>query len=381
MSPAGTSVSASCGRWHGSAPALATTVHSSAGPRAAAPVAVPAAVRLQQRDRGQAEGLPHPLQQRRQRRLAPQHAAGEGAQGLGLRGRAGRLPGTPRGQVDHGADQRRDHDEDHQGQGVVGLADGEACAAAGRSSSSAAATRRRRPAWPARSPPTRATTTTTSRNSSTSLTRLRCCRAGDQQPASAAAGSSTARAIALQPPAAGEAAVQPRAGRGPCPSGAWVTRWTSMSPESRIGVGADARAGEQRGQPRAPAAAEHELGGVLRAGELEQGLRHVVADDLVVGAAERLDQLPLGGEVGRAGAGEPVGAGDVDGEQVAAGGAGGDPRGAADQRLALGPAGEGDDDALAGLPGPVDVVLLAVAAAAPRRPCRRSRAARARAAR
>jgi hypothetical protein len=37
VSPAGTSVSASCGRSHRSVPALATTVHRSAGPRAAAP--------------------------------------------------------------------------------------------------------------------------------------------------------------------------------------------------------------------------------------------------------------------------------------------------------------------------------------------------------
>ena len=99
--------------------------------------------------------------------------------------------------------------------------------------------------------------------------------------------------------------------------------------------GADARPGEQGGQPRPPAAAEHELGGVLRPGELQQRLRHVVADDLVVGAAERLDELPLRGQVGRARAGEAVGSGDVHGEQVSAGGAGGDPRRAPDQRLAL----------------------------------------------
>ena len=49
------------------------------------------------------------------------------------------------------------------------------------------------------------------------------------------------------------------------------------------------------------------------------------------------------------------------GEQVAAGGAGGDAGRAPDQRLALGAAGQGDHDALAGLPGGGDAVLLAVA--------------------
>ena len=66
-------------------------------------------------------------------------------------------------------------------------------------------------------------------------------------------------------------------------------------------------------------------------------VRHVVADDLVVGAAEGLDQQSLGGQGRGVGAGEPVGAGDVDGEQVAArwtgrrsaprGGSGSRPRG------------------------------------------------------
>ena len=45
--------------------------------------------------------------------------------------------------------------------------------------------------------------------------------------------------------------------------------------------------------------AEHELGGVLGPGEGQQGLGHVVADDLVVGAAQRLDQPPLRGQRGR----------------------------------------------------------------------------------
>jgi hypothetical protein len=82
----------------------------------------------------------------------------------------------------------------------------------------------------------------------------------------------------------------------------------------------------------------------------------------VVAAAEGLDQHPLLGERGHAGTGEPVAAGHVDGEQLlAAGGPGRDPGGPADQGLALRTAGEGDDDALPGLPSAFDAVLLAVA--------------------
>ena len=40
------------------------------------------------------------------------------------------------------------------------------------------------------------------------------------------------------------------------------------------------------GEPAPPAGAEHELGGVDAAGEVEQRVGDVVADDLVVGAAE-----------------------------------------------------------------------------------------------
>ena len=103
-----------------------------------------------------------------------------------------------------------------------------------------------------------------------------------------------------------------------------------------LGGGGDPdAAGEDLGEPAAPAGAEHELGGVDAAGEVEQRGRDVVADDLVVGAAEALHQHPLPGQVGRVGAGQAVAAGDVDGEQVGALAAGGDPGGAADQRVAL----------------------------------------------
>src|SRR5204862_4280037 len=89
----------------------------------------------------------------------------------------------------------------------------------------------------------------------------------------------------------------------------------------------------------------------------EQCLGDVVADDLVVCTADAFQQGPLPGQVGRVGAGEPIGAGHVDGEQVRALGPVGDPGGPADQGVALRTAGERDDDPFAGLPGTVDAVL------------------------
>src|SRR5579885_3640133 len=75
--------------------------------------------------------------------------------------------------------------------------------------------------------------------------------------------------------------------------------------------------GEDLRDAAAPAGAQDELGGVDAAGEVEQRLGDVVADHLVVRAAEAFDQLPLPGQVGRVRlGGQPVGPGDVHGEQV-----------------------------------------------------------------
>ena len=127
------------------------------------------------------------------------------------------------------------------------------------------------------------------------------------------------------------------------------------------GAHADPGPGQQGAQPAAAADAEHQLGGVLGAGEVQQGGGHVLADDLVVAAAQRLGQPPLRGQRGRVGPGQPVGPGDVHGQQVPAGGPGGDPGRPPDQRLALGTAGQRDHHPLAGLPGALDAVLGPVA--------------------
>ena len=184
-----------------------------------------------------------------------------------------------------------------------------------------------------RSPPTRATTTTTSRNSSTSLTRLSGPRALASTRVRTRRQQHRQR-DALQPATPGEAALEPRQPATLAHLGVRDEVDVDVAGLAD-GGGPDAGPAQQRREPRAPAAAEHELGGVLRPGELQQRLGHVVADDLVVGAAEGLDQLSLPGQVGGAGAGEPVGAGDVDREQVTAGRAGGDARGPPDQGLAL----------------------------------------------
>ena len=133
--------------------------------------------------------------------------------------------------------------------------------------------------------------------------------------------------------------------------------WTSIAPEPRMVRAPMPGPGQQGQQPGPAARAQHQLGGVLRLGEGEQRVGDVLAHDLVVAAAERLHQLPLPGQVGRVRAGEAVGLGDVDREQVAARGPGRDPGGPPDQRVALGAAGERDDDPLARLPGGGDVVL------------------------
>ena len=97
---------------------------------------------------------------------------------------------------------------------------------------------------------------------------------------------------------------------------------TSIGPDSAVVVDADA-AGDSSwaSRPRRLAPSTSWVA-FDAAGEVEQRGRDVVADDLVVGAAEALHQRPLPGQVGRVGAGQAVAAGDVHGEQVGALGSG-----------------------------------------------------------
>ena len=125
----------------------------------------------------------------------------------------------------------------------------------------------------------------------------------------------------------------------------------------------DHRAAEQLLPARAVARAEHDLRGVLRPGQLDEGGGDVVARDLAVLAAELLEQLALLGHHSPPTARRPdvrPGVGDdVDADQLALGPLG-DAGGPADQVVGAGRAGEGDDDPLAGLPRAGDAVALAV---------------------
>jgi hypothetical protein len=106
--------------------------------------------------------------------------------------------------------------------------------------------------------------------------------------------------------------------------------------------------------------AEDDLGGVDAAREVEEGGRHVLAQHVVEGAAEVLDQGALDRELLRGGRGQPVAAGHVHGQHLAAGALLGEARGPPYQGAALGPAGQADDDALARAPYLRDAVLAAV---------------------
>ncbi|MPM68759.1 hypothetical protein SDC9_115693 [bioreactor metagenome] len=82
--------------------------------------------------------------------------------------------------------------------------------------------------------------------------------------------------------------------------------------------GADPLPGQQRRQPAASADADHQLGRVHRAGEVDQGGRDVLAHDLVEAATQLLDQRPLRGQRPRARRPQPVLAGHMDRQELPA---------------------------------------------------------------
>ena len=208
-------------------------------------------------------------------------------------------------------------------------------------------------------PPTRETTTTASMNSSTSLTRLRSWLTWASTTVSSG-GSDHGQRKPPKPATPGQAAVAVR--QATAGADLPVRDDVHVDVAGRADHGrADAWPGEEGRPPRPPAGTEHELGRVLCAREREQGVGHVLADDLAVGAAQALHEVALPGQCRRAGVRKPVRAGDVDGQQVTAGRARGDAGGASDKCLALGTAGEGDDHTFARLPGARDALLFSVA--------------------
>ncbi len=123
---------------------------------------------------------------------------------------------------------------------------------------------------------------------------------------------------------------------------------------------ADARPGEGGGEASAPAHAEHELARVDGAREVHERAGRVVADDLVVAPAERLDQLALMRQRRGVRGAQSVVARHVHGEQLSARRTRGDLRAPADERLPLRAARQSDDHAFARGPGALDPVLGAV---------------------
>ena len=132
-----------------------------------------------------------------------------------------------------------------------------------------------------------------------------------------------------------------------------------MSPDpadDRVG-----RAGpHQLREPSVPGGADHDLGAVDGAGELQDGRGDVVADHELQAAAKVLGQHPLlldlrGGRADRA-----VGPHHMDGDQRTPGHPAGDPGPSAQQHRPLGAAGQRDHHPIPGGPGAADAVLRAV---------------------
>ena len=170
------------------------TIRQAAGSRLVVRAARPRRRRSSRVTDGQAEGLAEPVEQRGQRGLAAQHAAGQGGQGLGLGAGAGRLPGTAGGQVDDRADRDGDQDEDDQGEQVLRLGDGQRCERRGEEAVEQQEAADGRGERRARVPPTSATPTTRRRNSRMSLGSDELVPERDERRRSAAAGPAPASA-------------------------------------------------------------------------------------------------------------------------------------------------------------------------------------------
>ena len=292
---------------------------------------------------------------RLQRTLAAQDAAGQPGQRGRLGARAGSLRRAPSRKVDHHGHRRRDQDEDDESEDVLRFGDGERVQRRGEVVVQQQRTEDRRH-------------------------QGRCHAAhkgvhdgqGEEEqhlggePVGLSGrgeyGRKSRRAQDRERPTADQPTPAEAPRRPEQPGGAD----TFVGDEMDVDVARHRRhdrcdiGPEQVLEPVAPAAAHHQLGGVDPGGEVDQGGSHVVPHHLVVATTEVLDQTPQSGQCLRRGTGEAVVAYDVDGEEFAAGAAGGDAGGAADDCFAFGSAGDGDDDAFAGGPGGVDVVVGAV---------------------
>ena len=130
----------------------------------------------------------------------------------------------------------------------------------------------------------------------------------------------------------------------------WVGRGRRVRRSSprRISCDLIVVAGRSRASRGLAGSAEHQLSGALRLGECQQRGRDVGVGQLVVRAAERDGELPLGGERGASSSGRAWRPGGMHGQQVP-GGPGGDPCRPADESLALRAAAEHDHHPLPGM--------------------------------
>src|SRR5664280_1260418 len=294
---------------------------------------------FQQRHPGHGEGRAHPIQQRRQGRFAPQHAAGGGGQDDRLSGQPGGLPGPAGRQVDDGAHGGAHGEEDHERQHVVGLGDGEGVQRRHEEVVEQQA---------ARDGGRQRRVDAADEGDGHDREQVQQDLAGqgqhgpepDQREGEHRQGDDrhdgAGEAARRRQPAA-----QRRQYRASTRGGVLMADHVHIDVAGESGHGgADARTGEERRQPAAATGAEAELGGVLRPGVVQQRDRHAVADHRVVAAAEGFDEDPLPGQRLRVGPGQTVRAGDVHGEQVTAvhvtssdGLAGTDPQALARQRV------------------------------------------------
>ena len=154
----------------------------------------------------------------------------------------------------------------------------------------------------------------------------------------------------------GGGATSPRDDEGVLGASLRVADHVDVDPDARLADhAADHRPAGDPLPVRATARAHHDLRHVQRARGLEERVGDVGADDLVVRAAQFLDEEALPPEQRRRRSGEAVLGDHVDCHEVALR-ALCDPRRAPDEALAVRRAGQRDEDPLSGLPGVVDSV-------------------------
>ena len=173
------------------------------------------------------------------------------------------------------------------------------------------------------------------------------------------AGSTTAVSQPARPGGTGDSGES--TGREPVrrATWSWVTRWTSIAPASEAIRSPVVPGSRRRSRPcrETPTTIMVALAPAAKS-TTAAGTSSPTTEWKVPPREATSSCGPV--EAALVGAPEPVGGDDVHGEQLGAGGALGQPGAAPDQRLALGAAGDRDDDPLLGRPRLLDPVRAAV---------------------